>query len=57
LVPGTQTPWHDPLTHAELVHAAAAPQVPSDWHVSTPFEEHCVAPGVHDPMQTPFRQA
>jgi hypothetical protein len=54
---GTHDPWHAPLTHAELLHATAEPQLPFDWHVCTPLPEHCVAPGVHDPVHAPLTHA
>jgi hypothetical protein len=46
-----------PLTHAEFEHAAAEPHVPLALHVSTPLPEHCVAPGVHDPVHAPLTHA
>jgi hypothetical protein len=55
--PGVHTPVHAPLTHAELVHGAAVPQVPFDWHVCTPLPEHWVAPGVQTPVQEPLTHA
>jgi hypothetical protein len=40
VVPGTQTPVHEPLTHAEFVHATGDPHVPVALHVSIPLPEH-----------------
>jgi hypothetical protein len=50
---GVHEPWHAPLTHAWLVHAAAEPQVPLAWHVSTPLPEHVVWLGAHTPAHAP----
>jgi hypothetical protein len=33
---------HTPLMQVWLLHAAAVPYVPLDWHVSTPLPEHVV---------------
>jgi hypothetical protein len=33
---------HTPLTQVWLLHAAAVPYVPLDWHVSTPLPEQVV---------------
>jgi hypothetical protein len=48
-----QLPVQTPLMHVEPLQATAVPQVPLDWHVCTPLPEHCVAPGVHTPVQAP----
>jgi hypothetical protein len=58
VAPGVQTPWHDavmPLTtHAWFVQLTAVPHMPLLPQVCTAaFPEHCVAPGVHDPVHTP----
>jgi hypothetical protein len=37
-----------------LLQATAVPHVPPDWHVCTPLPEHCVAPAVQLPVQTPL---
>jgi hypothetical protein len=52
-VPGTQTPVHAPLTHADETHAVLLPQAPLDEHVSTLFPLQWVAPGAQTPVQTP----
>jgi hypothetical protein len=62
VAPGVQVPWHDavvPLTtHAWLVHETAAPHVPPALQVWTAaLPEHCVAPGVHEPVHAPLTQA
>jgi hypothetical protein len=44
---------HAPSTHVWFVHGTAAPNCPLAPHVSTPLSEHCVAPGVHEPVQMP----
>jgi len=46
-----------PLTHAELEHATGVPQLPPASHVCTPLPEHCVVPGVQEPVQTPLTHA
>jgi hypothetical protein len=48
---------HAPLTQAWLVQAAGALHTPLALHVSTPLFEHCVVPGVHDPVHAPPTQA
>jgi hypothetical protein len=55
--PGAHTPVQAPFTHVWLVHAAAEPQVPFDWHVWTPLPEHCVVAGTQTPVHAPFTQA
>ena len=62
VAPGVHTPWHEavlPLaTHAWLLQLAAGPQLPVPSHVCTAaLPEHCVAPGVQDPVHTPPVQA
>jgi hypothetical protein len=53
--PALHVPWHDATppvtTQAEFEQATAAPQLPVVSQVSTPWAEHCVAPGTHCPMQ------
>ncbi len=39
--------------HVWFVHATGAPHWPAEEHVWTPLPEHCTAPGVHTPEQTP----
>ena len=41
----------------EFTHAAGAPHVPFEAHVSSPLPEHCVAPGVHEPAHAPATHA
>jgi hypothetical protein len=53
-------PWHElPASgeHTPVEHATAAPQFPFESQVWTPWPEHWVAPGTHDPTQAPFTQA
>jgi hypothetical protein len=57
VAPGTQTPTHDPPTHAESEQAAGVPHVPFDWHVATPLPEHSRAPGVQEPVHVPETHA
>jgi hypothetical protein len=57
VAPGVQTPSHAPLTHAELVHTTAVPQVPFGAQVCTPLAEHCVEPRLHTPTQAPLTHA
>jgi hypothetical protein len=47
----------EPPTHAEATHATGAPHVPVEEQVWMPLPEHCVAPGVHTPVQPPLTQA
>jgi hypothetical protein len=37
----------------DVVQATALPHSPVESHVSTPLPAHCVAPGVHTPVQAP----
>ena len=46
-----------PDTQAELLHAVPAPHCPVPSQTCTPLPEHCVAPGVHTPVQAPAAQA
>jgi hypothetical protein len=48
---------HAPLTHAEALHAVPVFHWPFDWHVCSVLPEHCRAPGVHVPVQTPDTHA
>jgi len=57
VAPGTQTPVHAPLTHAEFVQADAVLHCPLEPHVCTPFPAHCLAPGVQTPVHEPFWHA
>jgi hypothetical protein len=56
-LPGVHTPVHAPFTHAWLVHATTALQLPVALQVWTPSPEHCTAPGAHTPVQLPAEQA
>ncbi len=60
VVPGTHTPWQEaapPLcAHAPFTQATAAPQAPPEEHVCSPLPEHCVDPGVQEPVHTPPAQ-
>jgi hypothetical protein len=47
--PGAQFPVHAPIRHVRFTHAAAPPNVPSAWHVSTLLPEHVVWPGAQTP--------
>jgi hypothetical protein len=47
--PGAHTPAHAPLTQVWLLQAAAEPNWPLDWQVSTPLLEHVVWFGAHTP--------
>jgi hypothetical protein len=38
------------------VQAAGLPNWPLALQVSTPLPEHCVAPGVHEPVHVPMLQ-
>jgi hypothetical protein len=51
--PGAHTPMQAPPTHVLSTHATALPHDPPAAHVSTPFPEHCVAPGAHTPASPP----
>jgi hypothetical protein len=48
---------HMPLTQAEVTHATPAPQPPLLLQVCTLLPEHCKAPGLHEPVQTPDTHA
>jgi hypothetical protein len=45
------------MTQAELAQAIEAPQAPPLPHVWTLLPEHCTAPGVQVPVQTPLTHA
>ncbi len=42
-----------PETHVWLTQEVGLPHCPAPLQISTPLPEHCVAPGVHDPVQAP----
>ncbi len=49
---------HAFVTHVWSLHATAWPHVPPAVHVSiAPLPEHCVAPGVHEPVHVPLTHA
>jgi hypothetical protein len=51
---GPQTPPQEPFKHVRVAaHATGVPHAPPALHVCTPFAEHSVAPGTHDPPQAP----
>lgn len=56
-VPGTHTPVHAPVTHADETHGESDPQAPLAEHVSMALFEHCTALGAHTPAQAPLTQA
>ena len=43
--------------HVELTQLTGLPNVPPELQVSTPLPEHCVAPGLHDPLHAPETHA
>ena len=51
--PGPHTPVQAPDTHVWLLHVAGLPQLPVPSQVSTPFAEHCLEPGEHEPLHVP----
>lgn len=58
---GAHTPWHEdvvPLvTHVLLPQSTGAGKWPLESQVCSALPEHCVAPGVQAPAQTPPEQA
>jgi hypothetical protein len=59
VVPGSQDPVHDPLTHADAAHGIPAPHAPVAEHVCTllPCGEQRVAFGAQEPAHAPETQA
>jgi hypothetical protein len=55
--PGTHTPVHEPLTHADATHAVVEPHWPLELQTWVLFPWHRLAPGVQTPVHIPLTQA